>query len=52
MHSRAQVSVEDMEYKWDDTVHKTSGGDIKCEGRGEIWIRGHNVFAGYYQVRL
>jgi long-chain acyl-CoA synthetase len=23
---------------------------LECEGRGEIWIRGHNVFCGYYQL--
>ena len=39
-----------MGYKCDDTEHESAGKNIKCHGRGEILIRGPNVFPGYYKV--
>ena len=46
------VSVEDMGYRYDDTKHVDRGNKDKaghasaetCKGRGEICIRGTNVF--------
>lgn len=43
------VDVADMGYKVTDTTHGEGEGAIACRGRGEIWFRGPNVFAGYYK---
>jgi len=52
-------SVEDMGYKWDDTMHgqeldennkPIEGTGIPCLGRGEVCFRGNNIFAGYYKM--
>lgn len=39
------VDVPEMGYTKDDTNHRGQ----PCQGRGEIWIRGPNVFLGYYK---
>eukprot|EP00521_Asterionellopsis_glacialis_P007005 CAMPEP_0195281536 /NCGR_PEP_ID=MMETSP0707-20130614/807_1 /TAXON_ID=33640 /ORGANISM="Asterionellopsis glacialis, Strain CCMP134" /LENGTH=675 /DNA_ID=CAMNT_0040340435 /DNA_START=73 /DNA_END=2100 /DNA_ORIENTATION=- len=39
------VNVPEMGYTHRDTHHN----GIPCEGRGEIWVRGPNVFVGYYK---
>jgi len=39
------VDVPEMSYLHTDTVHQ----GVSCKGRGEICIRGPNVFAGYYK---
>jgi len=52
-------SVEDMGYKWDDTMHGQEldennepipGTGIPCVGRGEVCFRGNNIFLGYYKM--
>ena len=40
------VSVQDMNYLHTDTEHK----GVPCRGRGEICVRGPNVFIGYYKL--
>eukprot|EP00667_Euglena_gracilis_P008245 EG_transcript_8346 len=48
------ASVPDMGYLVTDRVHgadELSGNPgIPCNGRGEVWFRGHNVFHGYYKM--
>eukprot|EP00934_Nitzschia_sp_Nitz4_P001950 Nitzschia sp. Nitz4//scaffold76_size158648//60033//68082//NITZ4_002544-RA/size158648-processed-gene-0.238-mRNA-1//1//CDS//3329557839//1950//frame0 len=39
------VDVPEMGYLHTDTDHK----GVPCKGRGEIWVRGPNVFVGYYK---
>eukprot|EP01029_Cantina_marsupialis_P009595 TRINITY_DN222_c0_g1_i2.p1 TRINITY_DN222_c0_g1~~TRINITY_DN222_c0_g1_i2.p1 ORF type:complete len:694 (+),score=211.84 TRINITY_DN222_c0_g1_i2:74-2155(+) len=39
------VSVEDMGYSVEDTNHN----GIECLGRGEVCIRGFNIFPGYFR---
>lgn len=40
------VDVPEMGYLHTDSLHR---GNQPCKGRGEIWIRGPNVFPGYYK---
>jgi long-chain acyl-CoA synthetase len=42
--------VPDMGYFRTDQVHSTGKGSIPCHGRGEICMRGRNVFKGYYKM--
>lgn len=42
--------VADMGYLRTDQVHGKGESAIPCNGRGEICIRGHNVFKGYYKM--
>ena len=44
----ALFDVPEMGYMSTDTVHAADGS--ACRGRGEICIRGINVFAGYYKM--
>mmetsp|Transcript_27469 Transcript_27469/g.43279 ORF Transcript_27469/g.43279 Transcript_27469/m.43279 type:complete len:709 (-) Transcript_27469:102-2228(-) len=44
----ALQSVPDMGYLHTDAAHGEDRG-TPCEGRGEICLRGHNVFMGYYK---
>jgi len=39
------VDVPEMKYLSSDTSHR----GMPCRGRGEIWVRGPSVFAGYYK---
>jgi len=41
------VDVPEMNYLCTDSVHSDG---TPCLGRGEIWFRGPNVFAGYYKM--
>jgi len=38
------VDVPEMGYLHTDTLHDSR----RCDGRGEVWVRGPGVFAGYY----
>jgi len=42
--------VPDMGYLRTDQVHGKGDGAIPCHGRGEICLRGPNIFAGYYKM--
>jgi long-chain acyl-CoA synthetase len=39
------ADVPDMEYYSTDSIH----GDLRCDGRGEILVRGPGIFKGYYK---
>lgn len=43
------VDVPDMGYLVTDKTHGEGKAAIPCNGRGEIWYRGPNVFRGYYK---
>lgn len=52
-------SVEDMGYKYNDTMHGVEldednkpieGTGFACTGRGEVCFRGNNIFKGYYKL--
>ena len=48
LHSEPEITdAKDNPYLATDTVH--SNGDA-CAGRGEVWLRGVNVSAGYYKM--
>lgn len=46
------MDVPEMGYRSSDRKHGTqgSGSQLECLGRGEICIRGDNVFKGYYKM--
>lgn len=55
-HLRRLVSVPEMSYLVSDTVHDRQEENgivvnqgVPCQGRGEICIKGHNIFAGALQ---
>ncbi|CAK4082396.1 unnamed protein product [Aphanomyces euteiches] len=44
------VSVPDMGYNVTDTFHGEGEHRMAVNGRGEIWMRGPNIFSGYYKA--
>ncbi|OLP74145.1 Fatty acyl-CoA synthetase A [Symbiodinium microadriaticum] len=42
--------VPDMGYLRTDQVHKIGSKTIPCCGRGEICLKGLNIFQGYYKM--
>ena len=48
LHSELEITDADNKpYLATDTVHSTGA---PCAGRGEVWLRGVNVSAGYYKM--
>lgn len=44
------VDVPEMEYMSTDTVHGEGKAAVACRGRGEVCMKGPNVFHGYYKM--
>ena len=44
------MDVPEMGYRSSDKTHGKNDEVIACKGRGEICIRGDNVFQGYYKM--
>eukprot|EP00164_Ancoracysta_twista_P000625 GFYU01000829.1.p1 GENE.GFYU01000829.1~~GFYU01000829.1.p1 ORF type:complete len:682 (-),score=271.98 GFYU01000829.1:229-2274(-) len=44
------VDVAEMGYLSTDTAHGEGDDAVACIGRGEVCVRGPNVFAGYYKL--
>jgi len=48
LHSEPEITdAQNKPYLATDTVHSTGEA---CAGRGEVWLRGENVTAGYYKM--
>ncbi|CAM9567619.1 unnamed protein product, partial [Phaeothamnion confervicola] len=43
------VAVSEMGYLPTDRWHGDGANRTRCLGRGEVWIRGNNVFRGYHK---
>ena len=48
LHSELEITdAKNVPYLATDTIHSTGA---PCAGRGEVWLRGINVSAGYYKM--